>query len=81
METTNEITSFIKMIAPLAQKAYKALGKVKPSVCIGMACIESGYGTAPAMRKHNAYLGHKVGSGKTALKYWDGTFFKSKTSE
>lgn len=81
MATTNEITSFIKMIAPLAQKAYKAFGKVKPSVCIGMACIESGYGTAPAMRKHNAYLGHKVGSGKTALKYWDGTFFKSKTSE
>ena len=81
MATTNEITSFIKMITPLAQKAYKTLGKVKPSVCIGMACIESAYGTAPAMKKHNGFLGFKVGSGKTATKYWDGTFYKSKTSE
>ena len=81
MATANEISSFIHMIAPLTQKAYKALGKVKPSICIGMACIESAYGTAPAMKKHNGFLGFKVGSGKTATKYWDGTFYKAKTSE
>jgi flagellum-specific peptidoglycan hydrolase FlgJ len=68
------------MIAPLAQKAYKSLGKVKPSVCIGMACVECGYGTAGSC-KHHSYLGQKVGTGKTATKYWGGKFFTSKTSE
>ena len=72
---------FISDIAPIAQKAYKTLGKVYPSICIAMACVESGYGTSQIMAEHNAYLGHKVGSGKTALKYWDGTFFNAKTSE
>lgn len=80
MATAAQINKFILQIAPCAQKAYKIVGKVKPSVCIGMACVESGYGTAGSC-KHHSYLGHKVGSGKTATKYWTGKFFTSKTKE
>jgi flagellum-specific peptidoglycan hydrolase FlgJ len=80
MATATQIAQFIATIAPLAQKAYKSLGKVKPSVCIGMACVECGYGTAGSC-KHHSYLGQKVGTGKTATKYWGGKFFTSKTSE
>lgn len=81
MATAAQISQFISMIAPLAQKAYKTLGKVKPSVCIGMACVESAYGTSKIMSQHNAYFGQKVGTGKTATKYWSGKFFTSRTSE
>ncbi len=81
MATKAQINSFIAEIAPHAQEAFKKLGKVHPSVCIAMACVESGYGTTLTMRKHNAFLGQKVGTGKTATKYWDGTFFKTKTKE
>lgn len=81
MATATEIATFIEMIAPLAQKAYKTLGKVKPSVCIGMACLESAYGTSRIMREHNAYFGQKVGTGKTAVKYWSMKFFTSSTKE
>lgn len=81
MASATEIATFIEMIAPLAQKAYKALGKVKPSVCIGMACLESAYGTSRIMREHNAYFGQKVGTGKTAVKYWGMKFFTSSTKE
>ena len=81
MATANQIKNFINEVAPCAQKAYRKLGKVYPSVCIGMACIESAYGTSTIMRKYNAFLGQKVGTGKTATAYWDGTFFKSKTKE
>ena len=42
MATLAQQKEFIAQIAPCAQYAYKVLGKVKPSVCIGMACIESG---------------------------------------
>ena len=80
MATAAQINKFILQIAPCAQKAYKIVGKVMPSVCIGMACVESGYGTAGSC-KHHSYLGHKVGSGKTATKYWKGKFFTSKTKE
>lgn len=80
MATAAQINKFILQIAPCAQKAYKIVGKVKPSVCIGMACVESGYGTAGSC-KHHSYLGHKVGSGKTATKYWKGKFYTSKTKE
>lgn len=73
--------AFIKEIAPYAQEAYKALGKVYPSICIGMACVESGYGTSKVMRSYNAFLGQKVGSGKNAVKYWSGSFFVSRTKE
>lgn len=81
MATAAEISLFIEMIAPLVQKAYRTLGKVKPSVCIGMACIESAYGTSQIMKKHNAYFGQKVGTGKTAVKYWSMKFFTSSTKE
>lgn len=81
MATKAQICNFIKLIAPDVQKAYKTLGKVKPSVCIGMACVESGAGTSKLMSKHNALWGQKVGSGKTATKYWGGDFFVAKTKE
>lgn len=80
MASTTQIATFIEQIAPCAQYAYKTLGKVKPSVCIGMACCECGYGTAGSV-KYYSYLGHKVGSGKTALKYWNGGFVNLKTRE
>ena len=73
--------AFIQEIAPYAQEAYKTLGKVKPCVCIGMACVESGFGGSKLMYSHHAVLGQKVGSGKTATKYWSGKFFTSKTKE
>lgn len=81
MATEQQIRAFIAEIAPYAMKAYKEIGKIHPSVCIGMACIESAYGTSKIMREHNAYFGQKVGSGKTATKYWNGAFFTSKTKE
>ena len=81
MASATTITQFIEEIAPCAQYAYKTLGKVKPSVCIAMACVESAYGTSNIMRKNNAFLGQKTGTGKTATKYWDKTFFTSKTKE
>lgn len=71
---------FIGKVAPLAVKAYKDLGKILPSVCIAMACCECGYGRAGSV-KHNSLLGQKVGTGKTATKYWSGNFFKSSTKE
>ena len=79
--TELEQHAFIREIAPKAQDAFRQLGKVLPSVCIGMACVESGYGTSKIMRKHNAFFGQKVGSGKTATKYWQGAFYTSKTKE
>ena len=78
--TATQIAQFIATIAPIAQKAYKSLGKVKPSVCIGMACVECGYGTAGSC-KHHSYIGQKVGTGRTARKFWGGKFFTAKTSE
>ena len=79
--SSQQAKAFIQEIAPSAQKAYKELGKVLPSVCIGMAIVESGAGTSSIMRKYNAFLGHKVGSGKTATKYWGGKFFVARTRE
>ena len=75
MASKAQICNFIKLIAPDVQKAYKTLGKVKPSVCIGMACVESGAGTSKIMSEHHALWGQKVGTGKTATKYWKGDFF------
>lgn len=81
MATQTQILDFIAKIAPCAQFAYKAVGKILPSVCIGMACVESAYGTSKIMASHNAFLGQKVGSGKTATRYWSGAFYTSKTKE
>lgn len=81
MASSAEQKAFIKEIAPYAQEAYKTLGKVYPSICIAMACVESAYGTSKKMREHNAFFGQKVGSGKTAKTYWDGDAYNSRTSE
>lgn len=83
--TTNTVVhdknlDFIEKMAICCQEAYKTLGKVKPSVIIGMACVESGYGKAGSCN-HHSYLGQKVGTGKTATKYWDGKFFNASTGE
>lgn len=80
MANAAQVASFIERIAPCAQSAYKEIGKVLPSVCIGMACTECDYGTAGST-KHHSYIGQKVGTGKTATKYWSGGFFNSKTKE
>lgn len=79
--TKAQCEAFIKEIAPCAVQGFKTLGKVLPSVCIGMACVESAYGTSKIMRSNNAFLGQKCGTGKTATKYWDKTFYSSKTKE
>ena len=79
--TKAQAEKFINEIAPLAQEAYEKLGKVLPSVCIGMACVESGYGTSKIMYNHHAVLGQKVGTGRTATKYWSKEFFVARTKE
>lgn len=77
--------AFIKEIAPMAIRAYETLGKVKPSVCIGMACVESNYGWGSDgkrfMYNKKAVLGQKVGTGRTATKYWSRKFFVASTKE
>lgn len=80
MATKEQQIKFISEAIPCAQKAYSVLGKVRPSVAVAMACVECAYGTAGSVKYHS-YLGHKVGSGKTATKYWGGRFFKAKTKE
>ena len=80
MATTAQKKVFIALIAPLAQKAYKQFGKPLPSICIAMAAVESAWGTAGSC-KYNSYMGQKVGTGKTATKYWSGDYFNSKTQE
>ena len=71
---------FINQVGPIAQKAYAELGKVRPSVCIAMAIVESAWGTAGSV-KYNSYLGQKRGTGKTATKYWSGKSFSARTQE
>lgn len=71
---------FIKAIAPLAQKAYRQFGKPLPSVCIAMAAVECKWGLAGSCA-YNSYLGQKVGTGRTAVKYWNGSCFNAKTKE
>ena len=72
---------FIDMLAPIAQKAFNNIGKILPSVCIAMAIVESNCGQSNIMKKNNALLGQKVGTGKTAKKYWSCKFFVSRTKE
>lgn len=80
MATKSQKKSFINMIAPIAQKAYKQFGKPLPSVCIAMAATECNWGLAGSC-KYNSYMGHKVGSGRTATKYWSGNYFNARTKE
>ena len=72
---------FIDMLSPIAQKAFNNIGKILPSICIAMAIVESNCGQSNIMKKNNALLGQKVGTGKTAKKYWSGKFFVSRTKE
>lgn len=72
---------FIDMLAPIAQKAFNNIGKILPSICIAMAIVESDCGQSNIMKKNNALLGQKVGTGRTAKKYWSGKFFVSRTKE
>ena len=58
---------FIDMLAPIAQKAFNNIGKILPSICIAMAIVESDCGQSNIMKKNNALLGQKVGTGKTHL--------------
>lgn len=80
MATQAQKKTFINMMAPIAQKAYKQFGKPLPSICIAMAAVECKWGLAGSC-KYNSYLGQKVGTGKTATKYWSGKYFNAKTQE
>lgn len=80
MATQAQKQAFINKIAPLAQKAYKQFGKPLPSICIAMAAVECRWGLAGSC-KYNSYLGQKVGTGKTATRYWTGNYFNSRTQE
>lgn len=80
MATKEQQREFIKKIAPIAQKAYKQFGKPLPSICIAMAAVECRWGLAGSC-KHHSYLGQKVGSGRTATKYWSGKSFNARTQE
>lgn len=80
MATKEQQKDFIEKIAPIAQKAYKQFGKPLPSICIAMAAVECHWGLAGSC-KHHSYLGQKVGSGRTATKYWSGKSFNARTQE
>lgn len=80
MATSIQKKDFIERIAPLAQKAYRQFGKPLPSICIAMAAVECKWGLAGSC-KYNSFLGQKVGTGKTATKYWSGSYFNAKTQE
>lgn len=83
MATKAQVDSFIKMIAPIAQRQAKKHGnKIFPSICIAQACNESGFGTSSKMVKANAVFGIKVG--KSAWKFgtaWKGAAYKTGTTE
>lgn len=80
MATKEQQKDFIEKTAPIAQKAYKQFGKPLPSICIAMAAVECRWGLAGSC-KHHSYLGQKVGSGRTATKYWSGKSFNARTQE
>lgn len=80
MATKEQINAFVEKIAPIAQKAYKQFGKPLPSICIAMAAVECRWGLAGSCKNHS-YLGQKVGSGRTATKYWSGKGFNARTQE
>lgn len=80
--TNEERLTFIEKMYPYAVKAYRTLGKVRPSVCLAMMITESATGTSKyAAAPYNSYLGQKRGTGKTATKYWSGNSFSAKTQE
>lgn len=83
MATSQQVASFIKMIAPIAQEQARKHGdKLYASICIAQACHESGYGTSSKMIRANAVYGIKVG--KSAYKFgtaWKGKAYKTGTTE
>ena len=71
---------FLQLIVPLAQAEAKrrkdaGTGFVLPSVCIGQAALETGWGGSGLMTKANAFFGIK------ATASWGGKVFNSKTQE
>ena len=71
---------FLSLIVPLAQAEAKrrkdaGAGFVLPSVCIGQAALETGWGGSSLMTKANAFFGIK------ATANWGGKVFSSKTQE
>lgn len=50
--------NFIKVIAPIAQKADKPYG-IFPSITIAQACLESNYGQSKLARQYNNLFGVK----------------------
>lgn len=71
---------FLSLIVPLAQSEAKrrkdaGTGFVLPSVCIGQAALETGWGGSSLMTKANAFFGIK------ATASWGGKVFNSKTHE
>ena len=71
---------FLQLIVPLAQAEAKrrkdaGTGFVLPSVCIGQAALETGWGGSSLMTKANAFFGIK------ATTSWGGKVFSSKTQE
>lgn len=71
---------FLQLIVPLAQAEAErrkdaGTGFVLPSVCIGQAALETGWGSSSLMTKANAFFGIK------ATASWGGKVFSSKTQE
>lgn len=67
---------FIDELARLAQAECKKRSKwVLPSVCIGQAALETGWGRSSLMTKANAFFGIKAGSS------WKGKVYSAKTQE
>lgn len=71
---------FLQLIVPIAQAEAKrrkdaGTGFVLPSVCIGQAALETGWGGSSLMTKANAFFGIK------ATASWGGKVFSSKTQE
>lgn len=80
MATEAQRRQFIKEMGQCARSSFARIGKILPSVAVGMACVECAYGTAGSCEYHS-YFGFKVGTGKTATTYWDGTYKTWKTAE
>ncbi len=71
---------FLQLIVPLAQAEAKrrkdaGTGFVLPSVCIGQAALETGWGKSAIMTKANAFFGIK------ATESWKGKIYDSATQE
>lgn len=71
---------FLDLIVPLAQteaerRKMAGTGFVLPSVCIGQAVLETGWGGSALMTKANAFFGIK------ATESWNGKVFSSSTQE